>query len=226
MNNIINAIKQLAPDTKLYSPMFENIYFQRVEYNDLIQQKPIIFCTLQPKSHNKNAPELSFDEFGRCNTGWGGFTLECMIFPAKRKSWFEIPIFKEGDVVESGCYKYTIKQVCSDHYKTSGIDIYFASQHDWKKVENTTLTIKIPIKVRDILYYVDGSKIQSTKVQTIYYEYRSYLDCATTVKENIKENIRFEFEIMGKDCRYPMDRINTQFFLNKEDLVKHIQKQL
>lgn len=96
MVNVAEILKDCPKGTKLYSPIFGDVYF------DMVSPTSIISITI-----NKNGKSL--EQF-LCD---GRYTLtgECMIFPSKyQRDWskFQRP-FKDGDIlIEEGSFKICI----------------------------------------------------------------------------------------------------------------------
>ena len=93
--NIAEILKQLPEGTKLYSPIFGEVEFKKVSK---IKVNNIVHTSIDIYRKHPNTGSLCIDSFypdGKYNENG-----ECMLFPAKDKSWenFQIP-FIHGDII-------------------------------------------------------------------------------------------------------------------------------
>lgn len=90
--NVAELLKNCPTDMELDSPMYDNLYFGRVEEDHGL----LILCYT---IYHGNKTAVYFTEFGSYNTHK---TAKCVIFPKGKTTWegFQRP-FKDGDVVVS-----------------------------------------------------------------------------------------------------------------------------
>lgn len=94
--NVAKLLKDCPTDMELDSPMYDNLYFDRVEEDHGL----LILCYT---IYHGNKTVVYFTEFGSYNTHK---TAKCVIFPKGKTTWegFVPPIqFRDGDIAATDC---------------------------------------------------------------------------------------------------------------------------
>lgn len=104
--NIAEILESCPEGTKLYSPMYGEIFLKEVKINPYITvEKKMIICTIDDKLGYPNDYMVSFYQNGKL-TEYG----ECVIFPSnKQRDWsqFKKPLIVD-QVEPCKCYWYKI----------------------------------------------------------------------------------------------------------------------
>ena len=166
MINIAEILDKCTKGTKLYSPIFGDVYLEKI--------RPHLAVIVNRNKDEKNLVEFLYD---------GRYTLngECMLFPSKEnRDWntFKVgPNFKVGNWITNG--KYTWKVISVDNFDytlQNQLGEYVNDSIDYVNKVFHLWTIK-DAKAGDVIFYDDGWTCIFKRIHGIWFSSYCFITC-------------------------------------------------